>query len=53
MFFQCSDVTFSWLLSEHYYLLLVHNGDPIVMNCDTLGTLCLLVILNLLQLLLK
>lgn len=22
------------LLSEHYYLLLVHNWDPIVMNCD-------------------
>lgn len=36
MFFQCSDVTFSWLLSEHYYLLLVRNGDPVVMNCDTL-----------------
>lgn len=36
MFFQCSDVTFSWPLSEHYYLLLVHNGDPIVMSCDAL-----------------
>lgn len=36
MFFQCSDITFSWLLSGHYYLLLVHNGDPIVMNGDTL-----------------
>lgn len=36
MFFQRSDVTFSWRLSEHYYLLLVCNGDPIVMNCDTL-----------------
>lgn len=37
MFFQRSEVTFSWLLSEHYYLLLVHNGDPIVMNCDILA----------------
>lgn len=36
MLLQCSDVTFSCPLSEHYYLLLVHNGDPIVMNCDAL-----------------
>lgn len=53
MFFQCSDVTFSWPLSEHYYLLLVHNGDPIVMNCDALTFFMLLVIPDLLQLLLK
>lgn len=36
MIFQCSDVTFPWPLSEHNYLLLAHNGDPIVMNCDAL-----------------